>query len=208
MTSQEQISIEQTIFDHYQHKFTKVFQDLYPAKNSTGFSERNLSVNFSKAVEETFPSAVSWFEYQFGDNNNLHYDAIVIIPEIKVVYVIESKRFSSPKVKTNEVKSDMIRINAISTVYNEELAGRIKDFAEYSVCGVVLADVWTETKKKKAIKESFDNHSFVNIFLSEIATSFSNGRYFVNDFNDRTNHTWLNENYYLVSMIWNVVNHK
>ena len=208
MTKQEQIRLEHTFFDHYQQKYTKVFQNLYPAKNSTGFPERNLSVNFSKAIEESFPSAISWFEYQFGANNNLHYDAVVIIPELKAVYIIESKRFSSPKEKIDEIKSDMIRINAISTAYNKEFADRIKDFAGYSAFGVILADVWTETKKKKAIKESFDNHSFVDVYLSEIATSFTNGRYFVNGFNGQTSHTWLNENYFLVSMIWNVIEHQ
>ena len=144
------------IFEEYQRKYAKVFECLYPAKNSTGFPERNLSVNFSKAVEEVFPSACTWFELQFGPKNNYHFDAIIIIPEVKTILIVESKRFSNPIRKTEEIKNDMDRINKVKKEYFCEFNERIPGFSDYTVCGVILADVWTETKRKVRIKESFE----------------------------------------------------
>ena len=84
------------VFELYKENYEKIFDVFYPAKNSTGFTERNLSVNFCKAYETVFPESISWFEFQFGENNNLHYDALIINPKLKVILLIESKRFSNP----------------------------------------------------------------------------------------------------------------
>jgi hypothetical protein len=37
------------IFDTYQKRYESILAILYPAKNNTGFTERNLSVNFANA---------------------------------------------------------------------------------------------------------------------------------------------------------------
>ena len=57
------------LFDAYVAQYNNVLSRMgYPAKNSTGFTERNLSVNFSKVYEKKNPEAVSWFEFQSGEN--------------------------------------------------------------------------------------------------------------------------------------------
>ena len=89
------------IFDEYKNYYECVFDVFYPSKNSTGFTERNLSVNFSKAYEKLNPKAITWFEFQFGEKNNLHYDALIINRETKELFLIESKRFSKLNKKIN-----------------------------------------------------------------------------------------------------------
>ena len=197
---------EKVVFDEYQKLYAKVFKRMYPAKNSTGFPERNLSVNFSKAVEEVFPSACTWFEFQFGPKNNFHFDAVIMIPEIKTVLVVESKRFNNPAAKIREIKSDMDRINMVKMDYFSEFAERIPGFSDLTVCGVILADVWTETKRKEEIKQSFEKGYFIETFLPSIEENhFHDGTYHVCGFEGATDYQWLNKNYYLVSMIWEVL---
>lgn len=196
---------EKAIFDKYQNLYAKIFKCMYPAKNNTGFPERNLSVNFSKAVEEVFPSACTWFEFQFGPKNNFHFDAVIVIPEVKTVLVVESKRFSNPAEKTRGIQNDMDRINMIKKAYFSEFAERIPGFSAYTVCGVILADVWTETKRKEEIKQSFENGNFIETFLPSMeADHFHNGSYHVCGFEGVTDYQSLNNNYYLVSMMWEV----
>ena len=189
----------QLVFDKYREKYARIFQGMYPAKNNTGFPERNLSVNFSKAIEALYPSAYSWFEFQFGVNNNLHFDAVVVVPETKALFVVESKRFSNLKKKIEGINGDILRMNKVPFEYREEFETRIAGFADFTVYGVVLADVWTETKGKGKIRDAFANGSFVNDYLPGLIDS---GSYFVCGFEGATNHQWLNDHYYLLSMVW------
>lgn len=196
----------QVIFEKYKEKYVYILKCLYPSKNSTGFPERNLSVNFSKAVEEFYPSACTWFEFQFGEKNNLHFDAVIIIPEIKSIYIIESKRFSNPTKKIEEIKKDMVRVNSVSTKYRGELAARIHNFSEHAVFGVILADVWTETKVKTKIKNAYLNCNFIDLFIPALNNApFNNESYFVIGFEEATEYDWVNQNYYLLSMMWQVI---
>ncbi len=195
-----------SIFEKYKENYVKVFRRLYPAKNSTGFPERNLSVNFSKAVECLFPESSTWFEFQFGEKNNLHFDAVVIIPELKRILIIEAKRFSNPPQKAKEIHHDMLRVGSVASEYYKEFADRIPDFSAYSVSGVILADVWTETDVKTAIKDSFLNCCFLETFIPSLPKDFfRNGSYHVRGFEDATDYPCINTNYYLVSMIWDVI---
>nr|MCR5719802.1 hypothetical protein [Lachnospiraceae bacterium] len=57
------------IMEEYKQIYEKIFKTMYPAKNSTGFPERNLSANYSKAYETVNTNAITWFEFQFGPKN-------------------------------------------------------------------------------------------------------------------------------------------
>ena len=67
-----------TVFSEFRQNYIDILNVLYPSKNSTGFTERNLSVNFAKAYEQIVPTAHTWYEFQFGTKNNLHFDAIIV----------------------------------------------------------------------------------------------------------------------------------
>ena len=144
----------------------------YPALNGTGFQERNLSVNFAKAYQSICSSAICWFEFQFGDKNNQHYDALIIDPENKVILLVESKRFSTISGKVKEVKEDVERILAFEKDSNNQFSCRISDLHLYTIYGVILADVWTISDNRKypgkvKLKESFDNQAFADVYLQK-----------------------------------------
>lgn len=105
------------VFENYRYNYQRIFSLLYPSKNSTGFTERNLSVNFANAYERINPSAITWFEFQFGENNNLHYDAVIIDTENKRLLLIESKRFSNPHTKIASIANDIDRIQNVKINY-------------------------------------------------------------------------------------------
>lgn len=202
------------IVKKYKEIYRYIFENIYPSKNSTGFTERNLSVNFAKAYERFYPNAITWYEFQFGENNNLHYDAIIINPENREIVVIESKRFSELFKKVREVGEDIERIRDFDTKYFAEFANRIPYLEEYSIVGVILADIWTEGKNKKAVMQTFKESSFVQHYqkyfsqdIKNQAAWFSNGQYFCEDFADvKPSHVkdnvYIRETYYLLGMIW------
>lgn len=79
------------VFEKYKKNYDRIFKVIYPAKNSTGFPERNLSVNFAKAYENVFDNTVTWYELQFGIKNNRHIDAVIIDIKNKRIIFINQK---------------------------------------------------------------------------------------------------------------------
>ncbi len=203
------------VFERYKNIYCNIFNTLYPSKNSTGFTERNLSVNFSKAYESEYPHAITWFEFQFGKNNSLHYDALIIDPVNKDLYLIESKRFSKLFSKIREVQCDIERINDAATLYKNEFSNRIDNFSEYTMYGIILADVWTENKNKTKVKRSFENSTFAADFMPELYNDkdnkLKNAAYFIADFTSLPRHCndvmendlrSIRQNYNLLSIVW------
>lgn len=127
----------QTIFQAYQAQYLHILQHIYPAKGKTGFPERNLTVNFSKAYEQTLAQhgreGVSWFELQFGPSSNTHIDAVFLDPGEGELVLAESKRFSGPTAKFHEVGEDIQRIHQLA----EELKSQTRiDMGWYwRMCG-------------------------------------------------------------------------
>lgn len=198
------------LFLDYRDNYARIFNVLYPSKNSTGFTERNLSVNFAKAYEAKNAAAVTWYEWQFGEGNNLHYDAIIIDPVKKEILLIESKRFSVPKRKIRSVGADIRRISSFAADDRAEFSTRIPELASYTVYGVILADVWCSQsgpKNKKAIWESFKNNSFLNDPRLELTAEdkklLGDCAYFVGDFPDvSTSDTTIKDKYHLLALVW------
>ena len=89
------------VFDRYAEQYSAILNKIYPSKGSTGFTERNLSVNFSKAYEDIAgkDSAISWFEFQFGAKSRQHVDLVLLDYLSKELYIVEAKRFSNPTKK-------------------------------------------------------------------------------------------------------------
>lgn len=191
----------ENVFAKYKQNYEDIFNVIYPAKNSTGFTERNLSVNFAKAYESVYHKSVTWFEFQFGEKNNLHYDAVIINPEEREILIIESKRFNKPSKRIEGVKADVLRINRIITNYSSEFTERISDYFSYNTYGIILADVWTETKSKIKIYDSFCKNRFLienNINLG------SDVEYNIIDFDKVKQFEIIKNNYHLVSFAWQI----
>ena len=150
------------VFERYQMIYQKILvsNNFYPSIGSTGFQERNLTVNFSKAYEQVYANdnVISWFELQFGENNNNHFDCLIINIDRKEIFFIESKRFSSVETKTSSIKEDIKRIEDFVNI--DGLDNRFKDFSEFTINGVILADVWHETPSKIEVYEKFKTKTF------------------------------------------------
>ncbi len=141
------------IFAAYADLYQSILSDFYPSKGSTGFAERNLSVNWSKAAEIVCgrDNIISWFEYQFSDTNDKHIDALVWDRSGGNLYLIESKRFSEPKAKTEEVGNDIVRL---LDLYKEIVNEKRMDLNKVKQCyGVILADVWPKKRKRSSRKK-------------------------------------------------------
>ena len=147
------------IFDEYGNIYRKILEKIYPSQGNTGFAERNLSVNFSKAYEKIFPNAVSWFEFQFDKKK--HVDAVIVNEDSQEIFVIESKRYSVQS-KITAVGRDIDRIKFFLDKLKKETRidlNKIKKFY-----GVILADVWTEGKLKPKILQSYRDKNFLTVF--------------------------------------------
>ena len=144
----------ESIFNLYKSRYLRIFEKIYPARNSTGFPERNLSVNFTKAYETYYSNCdvISWFELQFGENDNYHLDAVVANYTTKEIFLVEAKRFSNLAKKKEEIKEDIVRIHKLKEELLKECdcnSARIDLKMFNSIYGVVLADLWTENDTKK-----------------------------------------------------------
>lgn len=189
------------VFSKYFGMYNHIFEKLYPAKNSTGFPERNLSVNFSKAMEQVAESrnqdCFTWYELQFGKKNNLHYDAVIFNMAEKKAYIVESKRFTNIS-KIKDVADDVERIDPLR-VNDDQNRIDLKGFSFY---GMILADVWTENNSKRNILKSFVDKNFFDKYEKTLncKTKPQNVYY------------WTNQatpfekvpNYYLLAAMWKI----
>ena len=190
------------VFETYKNRYEDILTVLYPSKNSTGFTERNLSVNFATSYEMAYPGSVTWYEFQFGEKNNLHLDAVIVNKAKNEILLIESKRFKNATKQVAAVEKDILRIFFAKDEYWEEFESRIDGFFNYDVYGVILADVWTETKPKTKIKDAFENNSFVSVYLENKLLAARPEE--VSDVKHYIQKPKQLENYYLTSLVWKV----
>ena len=179
----------------------------YPAKNSTGFTERNLSVNFSKVYEKKNPEAVSWFEFQWGENNDEHIDMVLKDVGNRTMFIVEAKRFSSPSDKIASIARDIKRIpKFIEELHSSERFDVLEDAD--CIYGMILADVWVKksgkTGTKKRILKSFLDGTFLVDFRKELGLEENelpvNPLYETRKVMDVSSV----EDYYLLAMMWRV----
>lgn len=150
--------ILEVTFEKTKSIYERILKDFYPSLGSTGFQERNLTVNFSKAYENVCvaESVLSWFELQFGDKKNNHFDCVIINNTRKELFIVESKRFTSPT-KKQGILSDVERIN---TFVEAGLDERFDEYKNHKVFGVILADIWKENNAKKEVYRAFKEKVF------------------------------------------------
>ena len=197
----------ESVFEAYGEIYRNILNNIYPAKNSTGFPERNLSVNFTKAYEafaaQKGQNAFSWFEFQFGNSNNLHVDAVLINKTTHELYVIESKRFSNPMPKMREIGEDIDRVySLVEELRQENLQDKFRiklDDFEHKY-GVILADVWTETPLKEEILQAYKEGTLLDRYADEIKheREIDPVSYYVQNFCDNVDV----QRYNLVSFMW------
>jgi len=155
------------IIEKYKSSYIKILKSYYPAHNSTGFTEPNQPINFSKAYESCYTQAITWFEAPTKKPPKGHIDAVIINPNTKEVFLIEAKRFSNPDDAKSKIYKDIKRIVDYKniTYITEELKG----VEQYKFYAVVLADVWLETDSKNDVYDKWKN-----CFLDELPNDIRN----------------------------------
>ncbi len=211
-------SIFKSICDEYKRNYVEIFKHIYPSKNSTGFTERNLSVNFSKAYEKIITKenqdCISWFEFQFDETNNKHYDAIIINSTVKEILVIEAKRYNNLSRKINSVINDIARINKFLTEILRKDDRRIPSIESYKIYGVILADIWigntSSVKQKNIVKKQYIDNSFIkdNKYINNDSKRSLSGLKFIYNVEDFTDciesikSESICNDYSLLSILW------
>jgi len=178
-------------FDLLIEKYSKEYERIlsksgfYPSLGSIGFQERNLTVNFSKAYEQMFPTALAWFEFQFKvEKNHKHVDCLIFDKESQRIILIEAKRLNSNR-KLKGIKEDIERINNFAREDQINLSGnkrlRIEDLSlhrnQYHFFGLILADIWKEGTQQPLIIDNCSASDGDFIFPFEIASRFLGGQY-------------------------------
>lgn len=203
------------IFEDEFYKMQKIYSDIFkyffPAKNCTGFVERNLSVAFSKAYELCHSGDICfpWFEFAFGKESKTHIDCCIVNISKKEILLIESKRFNNVNEKIREVHSDIERLISLGNNIDEECRERLNDISEYSVYSVILADVWCENDTKNQIFTEFCEGNFN---CGNITDKFE---YYTNGFENETSgiYKWTKTlkngktnliNYKLLGLSWKI----
>ncbi len=205
-----QSNIEQ-ILKEYKNQYLKIFKNLYPSEGSVGFTERNLSVNFCNAFEKVHREACAWYEVSFEESSKYHFDAILVNPPTKEVFIIEAKRFSDPSGKLTSLGNDISRILEMDN--KNRILNKLydKDVANYTTYGVVLADVWEESDVKKDLsrlwreKNFFDNDyvkSKLNLTEEQLNIISKERVMEILDFKDQVISKSISNDYKLLTCIW------
>lgn len=127
-------------------RYNKILSNYYPAHNSTGFTERNLTNNFVAAMERVNGSdCISWFEAPLTDDDGLHVDAVIFDLASKTLFVIEAKRLKS-RSALGSLHNDIKRMH--NELYISQLEKKISNIKIEKRYAIVLADVWTENNTK------------------------------------------------------------
>lgn len=128
------------VFETTVKSYEKILSGYYPAHGSNGFTERNLTFNFSHNYLLENQDAIIWQESPLKDGK--HFDTLIIDEEKRAIIVVEAKRLQNEK-KTESIYNDFRRINN----HFEEI-NLPSDKLSYSKYGLLLIDVWISKKKE------------------------------------------------------------
>ncbi len=141
-------TIKRAFNEGLKHRYDNILKQYYPAHNSTGFTEANLTFNFAEALRVDLDgTAFSWLEAPLTDKSN-HIDGVVFSKEHNAVFFIESKRIGNGNVsrKKREIVEDMVRL--LSPIERDHVLKEWKidsdiklTLKQYIIC---IADFWQE----------------------------------------------------------------
>ena len=205
------------VFCLYKEYYVEILKCIWPSIDSNGFQERNLTVNFTNAYKEIAKKkdniAIVWFEFQCGESGNKHVDALLMNTTSKEIFIIEAKRYNNVNQKVKSVAWDVKRIQEF--FYDKSIfIERLGDISDYKFYGMILADVWCETKSKIDIAQLYSDKEFFEKKISTINMGSETEfyltvpefiQYDVQTFiNDKIQKSWQDsvENYRLASFWW------
>lgn len=167
--------------------YEKILSNYYPAHNSNGFTERNLTFNFSHNYLLKNNEAIIWQECPLKEGK--HFDTLIIDDQKKTIIVIEAKRLQSEN-KLNQVKADYERI--IEHFGEINLDEKRQSYSKY---GLLLVDIWISIKNEKNDKR--------NKLLERLNFELKAGNSFERNVID-INYEEYNENYSLSYKLFSI----
>jgi hypothetical protein len=149
-------------FEDFGNIYRKILLNIYPANESKGFEERNLTHNYVHALIRILDDeiAIAWFEMSLEGRGKI--DAVVFSPKYESVFFIEAKRLVNRKLNS--------KIDSINKDFDRLFDKKNRDFVilkwksktafhyKYIVC---LADVWTEQKDTLLIPDKWNKNEII-----------------------------------------------
>lgn len=150
----EKIDFFENVFNRMVERYQIILENYYPAFQSNGFTERNLTFNFCNSYFELSSNfnddVLIWQEVPIKNLNsnklNNHIDSLIIDINKKILIFIEAKRIRNIKTY-NLLKED------ISRVLKNQNIPPFEDISLFEKYGLFLTDIWTSKAKKDKRKD-------------------------------------------------------
>ncbi len=153
------------IFKATAKSYENILSRYYPSHGSNGFTERNLTFNFSHNYLTGNPEAIIWQECPLKEKG--HFDTLIIDENKKSVIVIEAKRLQSDG-KKESIEADSKRIKE---KYHE--INGIEKYAGYQKYALLLVDAWVSKERVEKDNRHKLLHEFASAeSISEIKINF------------------------------------
>ncbi len=133
----------ETILNRMQARYSQMLDTYYPAFDTTGFTERNLTFNFCHEALCLNENMIAWQEVPLSDKEQ-HLDSIIFDDVNKSIYIVEAKRLGAEGA-IGSIESDMKRLDGLSTDW-KKIRGvddyYVPERKNYKKYFVILVDLW------------------------------------------------------------------
>lgn len=152
-----------SILKRIRSRYSRMLDTYYPAFDTTGFTERNLTFNFCHEALCLNENLIVWQEAPFA-NKKEHLDSIIFDDDNKALYIIEAKRLGA-KDAFGSIDHDMERLEGLLSSWkrirgvddDNEIVTKRNGYAKHLV---ILVDLWAEhdsTEDSVAASSKFIN---------------------------------------------------
>lgn len=133
----------ETILKRMQARYSQMLDTYYPAFETTGFTERNLTFNFCHEALCLNENMIAWQEVPLSDKEQ-HLDSIIFDDVNKSIYIVEAKRLGAEGA-IGSIENDMDRLEGLSEKWTK-IRGiddiYVPERKNYTKYFVVLVDLW------------------------------------------------------------------
>ena len=149
-------------------RYSRMLDTYYPAFETTGFTERNLTFNFCHEALCLNEKLIVWQEVPLSDKEQ-HLDSIIFDDVNKSIYIVEAKRLGAEGA-ISSIKNDMERLEDLSTQW-KKIRGvddyYVPERKNYKKYFVILVDLWAP---HKSTEDSVKNLKKYNSFIETVGT--------------------------------------
>lgn len=155
-----------TILKCMQIRYSRILDSYYPAFETTGFTERNLTFNFCHEALCQNENMIVWQEVPLSDKEQ-HLDSIIFDDVNKSIYIVEAKRLGAEGA-ISSIKNDMERLEDLSKQWTK-IRGvddcYVPERKNYKKYFVILVDLWAP---HGSTEESVISHKKYVSFIEKV----------------------------------------